>query len=94
VTFADADFARPDAAWAWMMAAYFCPFGQDRRDQQFKRRREIELDTRIRVKPGQLTVDPACSPYQRGPRRGGLGHCPSLTLGRTLASNGAKSGKR
>ncbi len=26
MTFADADFARPDAAWAWMMAAYFCPF--------------------------------------------------------------------
>jgi len=25
LTFAD-DFARPDAAWAWMMAAFFCPF--------------------------------------------------------------------
>jgi hypothetical protein len=26
VTFADADCARPEAAWTWMMAAYFCPF--------------------------------------------------------------------
>ena len=26
MTCADADYARPDAAWAWMMAAYFCPF--------------------------------------------------------------------
>jgi hypothetical protein len=25
VTFADADFARPDEAWAAMMAAYLCP---------------------------------------------------------------------
>ena len=26
VTFAEADFARPEAAWAWMIAANFCPF--------------------------------------------------------------------
>ncbi len=26
MTFAAADFARGEAAWAWMMAAYFCPF--------------------------------------------------------------------
>ena len=44
------------------------PGGQDRRDQQLERRGEIQLDTRIGVQPGQLTVDPARSPYQRGPR--------------------------
>ena len=44
------------------------PDGQDRRDQQLERRGEIQLDTRIGVQPGQLTVDPARSPYQRGPR--------------------------
>ena len=34
------------------------------------------MATRIGVQPGQLTVDPACSPNQRGPRRGSLGHRP------------------
>jgi hypothetical protein len=44
------------------------PGGQDRRNQQLERRGEIQLDARIGVQPGQLTVDPARSPYQRGPR--------------------------
>src|SRR5258706_7106591 len=48
--------------------------GQDRRNQQFERRREIELDTRIRVQAGQITVAPACSPYPPRPRRDSLGH--------------------
>jgi len=40
-----------------------CGLGrEDRRNQQFERGREIQLDVRIRVQPGQLAVDPARSP--------------------------------
>jgi hypothetical protein len=39
--------------------------GQNRRDQQFERGREVQFDVRIRVQPGQITIDPARSTNQR-----------------------------
>ena len=62
------------------------PGRQDRRNQQFERRGEVQLDTRVWVQPGQFTIYPAGPAYQCGPRRRSLGHRPSVATDIRLAS--------